>query len=798
MKIKNIMTALLACAVLVGATTASAAEDVAEEATLAAETVTLTADITATDDGKSALEILTDTTIEVNSDVTLMGARGGAGIYVAEGVTLTIKGSGTLTAIGNAGVDESDSGAAGIGGTYANGNCGNIVIDGATVIAKGYGRHGAGIGSGFGGISGEIVIKNGANVTAQGGHYVEGGPISSSWGKKEAEGGAGIGGGSSRADAVIGDITIENSTVVAKGGQKAAGIGAGYHSGCGVISIIDSNVTATGGASSAGIGTSRSYDGGAAAHARANAATIIIEGSIVNAVGGDAAAGIGTGYDCNKPGVKTNTTIDITLSEVTAVGGTGGAGIGGGITANTVEIEITDSEIKAEAGGIADEFDWFKEYFNTEDKYNPAAIGSGANEGKELYTGSEVAIDKNSKITVAPAYGRAPIDGIAADNNDKVTIDNKNVKNAAIILGDIYFSDADVAETALETEKITVVLEAVDTENPGEALYDIKLVSANDKIINRLNSADLTFALTADAMTYEIIAINEEIAVNPVEDSEDRYEFHYEGKTGVTTDTSSVVTIGRIKITGYGEYTFSIASEETNEAHTTTFRDNIVTDFIPNGAEGKGILAYGESASGIIYAPTQKLTVNIDFPNEVEDNTSAYQAMTVKVTGTDIDTITIALGEDTAKTALTLDNKKDSYYDVNFADGEYVVEIVNALTANTAYTVEVSGLGYRTARYTVNTQEADKTLTFWNNVKDNDTEVEEGKATSAKKVTYLAGDIVKDSIINIYDLSAVVSYFGEEELNKSGEANAYAKYDLNRDGKIDSKDVAYVLVSWDK
>ena len=88
----------------------------------------------------------------------------------------------------------------------------------------------------------------------------------------------------------------------------------------------------------------------------------------------------------------------------------------------------------------------------------------------------------------------------------------------------------------------------------------------------------------------------------------------------------------------------------------------------------------------------------------------------------------------------------------------------------------------------------DKILNFWNNVKDNDTVVETGKDTSAKKVTYLAGDIVKDSLINIYDLSAVVSYFGETGL--VGTNNDYAKYDLNRDGKIDSKDVAYVLVSW--
>ena len=90
--------------------------------------------------------------------------------------------------------------------------------------------------------------------------------------------------------------------------------------------------------------------------------------------------------------------------------------------------------------------------------------------------------------------------------------------------------------------------------------------------------------------------------------------------------------------------------------------------------------------------------------------------------------------------------------------------------------------------------EESKTLNFWNNVKDNAIEVEVGKETSEKNVTFLAGDIVKDSVINIYDLSAVVSYFGEI-MNVTAE-HPYAKYDLNRDGVINSKDVAYVLVSW--
>ena len=111
---------------------------------------------------------------------------------------------------------------------------------------------------------------------------------------------------------------------------------------------------------------------------------------------------------------------------------------------------------------------------------------------------------------------------------------------------------------------------------------------------------------------------------------------------------------------------------------------------------------------------------------------------------------------------------------------------------NTTYNVTVTGDGYRTARYAV-TMTKDKTLNFWNNVKDNDTVVEEGKYSEKKN--FLAGDIVADNNINIYDLSAVVSYFATE-ITDEADYDKYVKYDLNRDGVIDSKDVAYVLVSW--
>ena len=127
---------------------------------------------------------------------------------------------------------------------------------------------------------------------------------------------------------------------------------------------------------------------------------------------------------------------------------------------------------------------------------------------------------------------------------------------------------------------------------------------------------------------------------------------------------------------------------------------------------------------------------------------------------------------------------------------KYTVNIENELVKNNTYTVTVSGAGYRTARYTVS-MTGDKELNFWNNVKTAPMVIEKDSTGTGVNTNFLAGDIVKDGQINIYDLSAVVSYFGQAGIDTS-KVSQYAKYDLNRDGAIDSMDVAYVLVSWDK
>ena len=142
------------------------------------------------------------------------------GIYIPSGKTLTIKGSGSLTAYSNG------MGAGIGGGNNAGGDCGNIVIENGTITATG-GQYSAGIGGVRSFSCGNITI-NGGTITANGGAYC-----------------AGIGSGQS---ATCGNITISGGSVNAIGGSGAAGIGSGYsNSSCGNINITTgvTSVTAT-------------------------------------------------------------------------------------------------------------------------------------------------------------------------------------------------------------------------------------------------------------------------------------------------------------------------------------------------------------------------------------------------------------------------------------------------------------------------------------------------------------------------------------------------------------------------
>lgn len=130
----------------------------------------------------------------------------------ANDYTLTIKGDGSLEAIGQ-------MGGAGIGGCNGE-NCGNIVIESGSITATG-GNNAAGIGSGYSSSCGNILISGGT-VKATGGNNA-----------------AGIGTGD---NGTCGSITITNGVkeVIAKKGTNAdCSIGKGNgNSSCGKVTIL--------------------------------------------------------------------------------------------------------------------------------------------------------------------------------------------------------------------------------------------------------------------------------------------------------------------------------------------------------------------------------------------------------------------------------------------------------------------------------------------------------------------------------------------------------------------------------
>ena len=389
---------------------------------------------------------------------------------------------------------------------------------------------------------------------------------------------------------------------------------------------------------------------------------------------------------------------------------------------------------------------------------------------------------KNQKVTLSlPTAVKEGGDIKVYHNADEVqgvtlSTDRKSVSFIAPSFSAYTFVyDADALTDSDITKNIKVEFEEVtDSE------YDIVLKATDDgKKINGLLTADLTFSLTQGTtglVNYEITpAANMSLLVNG-----NRYTFSFDG-TNAHSATGDEIVIGKVKFNGYCTGAkFEISDATTNLVNTTKAVNSIVEYYVKDGdGTNTGKLNAAASIGNItLTQETANLTVNVSFPNAITDNAVAYQDMKVTVSGNGI-TEEAKLGTDGVK----LNN------------GVYSVEFNGKLVKGNTYTVTVEGAGYRTARYTVS-MTGNKTLNFWNNVKDAPAYVEENVGTGSR-TNFLAGDIGKDGQINIYDLSAVVSYFGQAGIDTS-KVSQYAKYDLNRDGVIDSMDISYVLVSWGK
>lgn len=382
------------------------------------------------------------------------------------------------------------------------------------------------------------------------------------------------------------------------------------------------------------------------------------------------------------------------------------------------------------------------------------------------------------------------VTGGAAEKVAGVTVSGSKITFTAPSFSTYAVSyDAEAAAEEAVTTKVGVVFSPV-TEGGNQYYITLKAMDS-DKVINRFMSADLVFKNNGAGIGYDIApAANMTVSAASVNDKSTEYHFEMNG-TAASSATGKDITIGTITFSGYGTIDFSVdagyqSGHAVNIVNTAKVSGNIVDHYMVNKENiAESTLVVNEVAGPTIAADesgtitgelnpaTKDLTINIAFNNTIADNAAGYQQMKATISGGD-------LAQDIA---------------VEFGGGltENAYTLTQELTQNITYTVTIEGEGYRTVRYSVN-MNTDKVLNFWNNVKDEAAVIEVGKDSSAVKTTFLAGDIVKDGIINLYDLSAVVSYFGT--VNDVTTESAYAKYDLNRDGKIDSKDVAMVLVSW--
>ena len=189
---------------------------IADGATVILNGVSINADGTWSSGDYAGITCLGDATIILSGTNTVTGFdEEYPGIYVPGSKTVTIKGSGSLTA-------SSNGWGAGIGGGWEI-DCGNIEIQGGTITATG-GTGCAGIGAGNGGY----------NVASCGTITISGGTITATGG----DAAAGIGSGTKSS---CGNITITSGVthVTATKGDGANSIGAGANGSCGTVTIED-------------------------------------------------------------------------------------------------------------------------------------------------------------------------------------------------------------------------------------------------------------------------------------------------------------------------------------------------------------------------------------------------------------------------------------------------------------------------------------------------------------------------------------------------------------------------------
>lgn len=293
-----------------------------------------------------------------------------------------------------------------------------------------------------------------------------------------------------------------------------------------------------------------------------------------------------------------------------------------------------------------------------------------------------------------------------------------------------------------------------------------------------------------DAVDYEIVPADGFALL--YDEATGLYEINVKPVDGVRPAVSEAaagqgIVIGKLVYNGgYGQGTISAE----NVMLTVEKSDNTYKEISATNA--------GFEFKYDIPEPSKNLKVIVDLSKHYAkvDNVKAYQNMKLRVYSARLGFIDFDLGTDSVAYSEkngTLETTGAVAYDP--AKKTYTLTL-EKLPAFDKYTVFVSGDGYRDAKVQFDLNE-DTTVNFWNNA--NDSAIAEiSKATSGivktAKKNFLAGDIIMNGVIDIYDLSAVSSYYGKSNLT-AGDKD-FIQYDLNRDGKVNLDDISILLAGW--
>ena len=397
----------------------------------------------------------------------------------------------------------------------------------------------------------------------------------------------------------------------------------------------------------------------------------------------------------------------------------------------------------------------------------------------------------------------------------------------------------ELRETKSEgSEEYEVVLYPSDTEEIVKGFADIEFVFINSmkehtSIMPEFTPAEgfgfsrININTVTDSDTNDVYRTSDCVVyVRPTDES------RYDEGAGVIQIPRTGLVIGTVVLSGHGQGSLYIANATANkdsyDGHniaTALEVDQLinnrtpVTVVVPDGSGGTTTYNVNAMDAYDIAESTANLTIDLFFPNDIElgtDNTyfcreNGYAMFDVTITGNMGTEWHVGSNSSTQSIVPHVE-------EYTALDGEtkytHVAYQFHDMPANHhQYTIKIEGDGYRTAERTI-ILNGETHLYFWNNALEysamevdgstHENGTKSNQAADKEASNFLAGDIAMDGFIGLYDLNGVTSFYGQEglrnDVNKTVAEgkDVYVQYDLNRDGKIDAKDIAYVLVSWGK